>query len=423
MELVADGPQNPAWFVSHYWGTPFADTIRTLKYHAKIRKLALATFFWICTFANNQHNLTELSAADVLQTPFAKAIMSSDCVGTIALMTEKTAKPFERIWCILEDFVTIVKGAAKKPRQLFDFASIVPEGEQQVMRENKNEGIEMWWACERCAALLMDNGDGTFEDAGGECDGTFFPADVSLKAVKVDVSTATASNPTDKENILRLIGADLDLVNKSISKKFGARALYSACCTNTRLADLTEILRSGVLGDESETRKVIDESGSLVALSAYDGNEPDICESLDLLLRARADPNHPADARWVVPDPTNVHSPLWELLSNAGATSDMLAKLIEFRADPTLKEHGTTAVEWCVESLGDRPDIARMLSEHLGDRPDIARMLSEHGASSSSSWSWPPDVSYSIDCLGLGLRMEDLDSAKKNTNNNKRKKT
>eukprot|EP00747_Dinoflagellata_sp_TGD_P109130 gnl/TRDRNA2_/TRDRNA2_170594_c0_seq10.p2 gnl/TRDRNA2_/TRDRNA2_170594_c0~~gnl/TRDRNA2_/TRDRNA2_170594_c0_seq10.p2 ORF type:complete len:104 (+),score=16.71 gnl/TRDRNA2_/TRDRNA2_170594_c0_seq10:495-806(+) len=103
MELVADGPQDPNWFVSHWWGTPFADSISMLKYQVKIRQLTLLTIYWMCTFANNQHNLSELAAADVLETPFAKAIMSESCLGTIALMTEKTAMPFERVWCVLED--------------------------------------------------------------------------------------------------------------------------------------------------------------------------------------------------------------------------------------------------------------------------------------------------------------------------------
>ena len=43
---------------------------------------------WICTFANNQHELGELGG-NVLLTPFARAILQSDCIGTLLLVDEK----------------------------------------------------------------------------------------------------------------------------------------------------------------------------------------------------------------------------------------------------------------------------------------------------------------------------------------------
>ena len=49
--------QPPEWFVSHAWSTPFSQTVSMLNHHVKSRKLPPTTAYWICTFANNQHDL------------------------------------------------------------------------------------------------------------------------------------------------------------------------------------------------------------------------------------------------------------------------------------------------------------------------------------------------------------------------------
>ena len=49
--------QPPKWFVSHAWSTPFSQTVSMLNLHVESRGLPPTTPFWICTFANNQHDL------------------------------------------------------------------------------------------------------------------------------------------------------------------------------------------------------------------------------------------------------------------------------------------------------------------------------------------------------------------------------
>ena len=49
--------QPPEWFVSHAWSTPFSQTVSMLNHHVKSRDLPPTTTYWICTFANNQHDL------------------------------------------------------------------------------------------------------------------------------------------------------------------------------------------------------------------------------------------------------------------------------------------------------------------------------------------------------------------------------
>ena len=58
VELVSTAEaQPPKWFVSHAWSTPFAQTVSMLNHHVKSRDLPPTTAYWICTFANNQHDL------------------------------------------------------------------------------------------------------------------------------------------------------------------------------------------------------------------------------------------------------------------------------------------------------------------------------------------------------------------------------
>ena len=49
--------QPPKWFVSHAWSTPFSQTVSMLNFHAHSHDLPPTTAYWICTFANNQHDL------------------------------------------------------------------------------------------------------------------------------------------------------------------------------------------------------------------------------------------------------------------------------------------------------------------------------------------------------------------------------
>ncbi|CAK9077616.1 unnamed protein product [Durusdinium trenchii] len=85
VELVSAGPQPPTWFVSHWWGTPFFQTVSLLEFHTQQRLLEKDAPYWICTFANNQHDLSGLSG-QLRETPFVKAILSPRCQGTVALL-------------------------------------------------------------------------------------------------------------------------------------------------------------------------------------------------------------------------------------------------------------------------------------------------------------------------------------------------
>ena len=52
-------------------------------------------------------------AGDVLQTPFAKAILLPDTVGTL-LLVDANCTPMTRAWCVLEAWVTTTEATGKR---------------------------------------------------------------------------------------------------------------------------------------------------------------------------------------------------------------------------------------------------------------------------------------------------------------------
>ena len=140
----------PQWFVSHWWGEPVKDFIKAVEYHAVQRfaprgeevkrdrsdrkpqheivgKPADAdATYWICAYANNQHDLSELNVVDPRETPFFKAMQL--CVGVLVIL-DKDGKVFTRIWCGFEQ-ATVAQGK----KLLLDIAT-VHNGEPELLTD------------------------------------------------------------------------------------------------------------------------------------------------------------------------------------------------------------------------------------------------------------------------------------------------
>lgn len=362
MELVAKGPQDPLWFISHWWGTSFMDSLAMLRFHAKTRKLAKSHRYWMCTFANNQHCLEELAQNDLYQTPFVKAIMSSGCVGTVALLTEKTAMPFQRIWCVLEDFITMKDGATKSPRHLFDVATIIPAGEQEIDGDR---------CVPRSTALLTDDGNGVFYDNGSDVAGDegWFPAVVGKYGVSVDVTSANASNESDRHNILRLIGDSADEINFALRKRFAPLALYNAATTDGDAGEVKRLLDSGLLGSRKEALEAVDKSGSLAGAAEYSWG----LKVVKCLLAEGADPN--------ALDEDGMTPVLLAIMRNK---MNNLQALLEGKADPNRKNKAGTSPVGLAKKM-NKPKALELLKKHGAGMSAAPAESSSESSSDSDS--------------------------------------
>ena len=82
-------------FISHWWGESVADFIKCVRRHSKDRKLAAATFYWVCAYANNQHQLAGDVTEDPAATSFNKAMALSE--GTLTIL-DRGGVSYTRIW-------------------------------------------------------------------------------------------------------------------------------------------------------------------------------------------------------------------------------------------------------------------------------------------------------------------------------------
>ena len=98
--------QRPEWFVSHWWGEPVVLFIACLMQHAKDRfyrspddESWLDTPYWVCAYANNQHELGSDVTADPQSSSFRKAMRRAR--GTVSVI-DAIAETYKRIWCDFE---------------------------------------------------------------------------------------------------------------------------------------------------------------------------------------------------------------------------------------------------------------------------------------------------------------------------------
>ena len=82
--------------------------------------------YWICAYANNQHDLSELDVKDPRDTPFFKAMQL--CDGVLVIL-DKDGIVFTRIWCGFEQ-ATVAQGK----KLLLDIAT-VHNGEPELLTD------------------------------------------------------------------------------------------------------------------------------------------------------------------------------------------------------------------------------------------------------------------------------------------------
>mmetsp|Transcript_5063 Transcript_5063/g.8292 ORF Transcript_5063/g.8292 Transcript_5063/m.8292 type:complete len:370 (+) Transcript_5063:393-1502(+) len=269
-----------------------------LKLHAKHRGLSEThSYYWICTFANNQHNVSadlNTNDADYRNTPFARALLTEGCKGTLLLLDEYMATPFSRLWCVFELFITTILSRQRSilGPLLFDVGTIIPALECVNELGQRNQ---------RCAGVLLEDGMGDVfsgdqeftdhaEDSSGGIRRAWFPARVSKHGFLADVREGSASRKEDEKWILGIIKGKEDKVNQAVRRKLFRSAAYMSATALGSPRMLEYVMTKKEVVSKTRALKIADEDGIVSATAGYNYfDKRNKC--LRFLLEFGCDPN------------------------------------------------------------------------------------------------------------------------------------
>jgi hypothetical protein len=205
VEVVAQNRQPPMWMISHWWGTPFPFTMRMLQLQSRSRHShdTSSVTYWCCAFANNQNTYDSevLDEGDILRSPFARAMLSQSCMGTV-LLCDTEVTPLLRTWCVFEAHVTQLLRCGKlsdrtdKKRYFLDILAPVVH---QDLDQSDNLDLD-----NVTITMLQDAVGGSWNEVS-DTPGVFFPLNIAHLGVGVDVRQAETSLETDKAAILNFL--------------------------------------------------------------------------------------------------------------------------------------------------------------------------------------------------------------------------
>ena len=163
--------------------------------HGELRDLQETNAWWVCAYANNQHELGK----DLTQDPRASSFFRAMCLcDGLLLILDATATPFQRIWCCFEQSVALT--SKRQQRMLLDIATANADSTAEVI----TDGVTKLDLAEKAKTMYRNiNG---YEDSVKAHREAHFPIHLILQALStIDVKNASASQPMDKVRILNSI--------------------------------------------------------------------------------------------------------------------------------------------------------------------------------------------------------------------------
>lgn len=229
VELLAEGPQVPDWFVSHWWGEPVCDFIACLEQHAYDRHL-VAPVYWVCAYALRQHALdTELPATaeshgaaaateahSLDRSPFARALALTK--GTVSIV-DREGIVFQRAWCGYELYLTLIA----KELKLHDIYTAAP-GYKNIPAVGLLDGFthrdrtQLDWYVDRFHGRQSKTSPMTaMTKAIHE---SFFPVQLAAAAFAFSLAASRASVESDKAAIELAVGEHAFAVDSTVRARF-----------------------------------------------------------------------------------------------------------------------------------------------------------------------------------------------------------
>mmetsp|Transcript_46304 Transcript_46304/g.128844 ORF Transcript_46304/g.128844 Transcript_46304/m.128844 type:complete len:958 (+) Transcript_46304:87-2960(+) len=271
VELVAQAveAQLPEWFVSHWWGEPHAFFVACLQCFSRLRPGRAV--FWICAYANNQHDLASEVTADPAQSSFRQAMNLSR--GTVMVL-DSFATSFWRVWCTYETAVTL-----REPDKVFDVVTFVPEYSEALPSVGDTD-LELRGSFDMISdGLLPVDEQLSKRDLGlGRTSATkkadrerSFPLELMKRGLNIAVQHAKASMDLDRVHILNsIVGReDLELeplvdhpaydsVNSTLRSRFAMALLSYAVGKEKIPMELFNLALRTRVRDREQTRLAFD---------------------------------------------------------------------------------------------------------------------------------------------------------------------
>jgi len=197
IELVADNKQPPQWFVSHWWGEAVACFMKCIEEHMGLRGLAVSVAYWVCAYANNQHQLGGEISQDPQETSFFRALSRSE--GVLVVLDENST-PFTRVWCAFEEACT-TRAEVTRKEMLLDIATATAWKDRQGIDHDAcilTTGLTPLETSKDQACAGVGNRLKVYRES-------MFPVAYIQKALAINIEHAEASQPADKRRILNSI--------------------------------------------------------------------------------------------------------------------------------------------------------------------------------------------------------------------------
>lgn len=209
-EVLADGPQRPDWFVSHFWGESVSHFVRCLQQHARDRGLGPNTVYWVCAYANRQ-DPAQVAAelGGTLETsPFYRALFL--CQGMVTVL-DKDAAAFGRAWCSYETYLALIERDTEFLHDIYTAAA------DETVYGRVEEGEPVGLTDGFCHADEHDDYIPAIAKAQREA---AFPQALADAVLGKSVRTAQASMASDLAKIRARIAGVEDEVDATVTARF-----------------------------------------------------------------------------------------------------------------------------------------------------------------------------------------------------------
>jgi len=274
-ELFGSGDSSPTYYTSHWWGEKVLDFITCCEYHALKHELKPSEAkYWVCAYANRQHDLGTDLGADPGKSSFNRAMKMSQGV---LLVIDPNVVVVSRIWVDFELFRTI-KSRSIMDVVMYDKGNVhliagkaIPS-ESPYQKNRREQEFPFQDVCKTFTDVELHKGEASINiDRVRIMNYMLGNTDFDDASVLKRIEAGDSSDPRTLEDMQKF-----SLINASLRAEFATKAVSVALLTPGQ--SLTNFYETNLLdiivADTSRTELIFDD------LIALDEVTDDVCTTL-----------------------------------------------------------------------------------------------------------------------------------------------